>query len=789
MPMPDLHRLPTSPLAPEASIVRGERWRVTMLTPRLIRLEWSPSGRFDDRATQVVLHRDFPTHEFHVSRTGEGVHIANEHLQLDYDGRPFSPGGLRVAVNGITAYHAVWRYGQPEKAQHFGVPTNLGGTARTLDEADGAVPLEPGLVSAMGYAILDDTASLAFDDDGWLTQREDGAIDLYVFAHGHDFVAALRDFYALSGPQPLLPRFALGNWWSRYHRYTDAEYRELMEQFDAHGIPFSVAVVDMDWHLTEIDPAIGSGWTGYTWNRDCFPDPAAFLAWLHDRGMKVSLNVHPADGVRRHEEAYERVAEAVGIDPASGRPVAFDLTDERFRDAYFRLLHHPLEDEGVDFWWVDWQQGPYSRVPGLDPLWLLNHLHFLDSARRGARPLTFSRYAGPGSHRYPVGFSGDSVISWDSLAFQPYFTATAANIGYGWWSHDIGGHMFGVKDDELATRWVQLGCFSPVNRLHSTLNPFNSKEPWRFNPVAERVQTEFLRMRHRLVPYLYTMNERAHREGRPIVEPLYWHGVDLELLRCPTSYRFGSELHVAPITTPAVAGTNLGSVVTRLGPGAWVDVLTGCVYDGGRTVTMHRDLAGYPVLARAGGIVPLTGTDDLRVDNPAALEIRVHAGASGELTLYEDDDAAHPRAVRTRLAFDWDAATFTVHPADGDLDVVPAVRRLTVVLVGAAETTAGDLPSRYDPQTASLTVEVGEVATATGATVRFDGPLVLSDNDVPGRVTRMLDAFEVPFRTKDLVVQAVGAHDTPATRARAVLELDVEQPVKDAVLELVLARA
>ena len=90
------------------------------------------------------------------------------------------------------------------------------------------------------------------------------------------------------------------------------------------------------------------------------------------------------------------------------------------------------------------------------------------------------RYAGPGSHRYPVGFSGDTITTWASLDFQPEFTATAANIGYGWWSHDIGGHMGGIKDDELATRWVQLGVFSPINRLHSVLSPFTSKEPWQF---------------------------------------------------------------------------------------------------------------------------------------------------------------------------------------------------------------------------------------------------------------------------------------------------------------------
>ena len=246
------------------------------------------------------------------------------------------------------------------------------------------------------------------------------------------------------------------------------------------------------------------------------------MDWLHKRNMKITLNVHPADGVRAYEQAYERVAKRMGIDPDSQEPVQFDVTDRHFLEVYFEELHHPLEEEGVDFWWLDWQQGTVTKIPGLDPLWMLNHFHYLDSARRGKRRLTFSRYAGIGSHRYPIGFSGDTVISWDSLKFQPYFTATASNAGYGWWSHDIGGHMHGVRDDELTARWVQLGVFSPLNRLHSTDNPFNGKEPWKYNKITQSIMEEFLRLRHKLVPYLYTMNRYASRDGQPLVRPMYW---------------------------------------------------------------------------------------------------------------------------------------------------------------------------------------------------------------------------------------------------------------------------
>ena len=407
-------------------------------------------------------------------------------------------------------------------------------------------------MSRFGVAALDDSRSFLFDDDGWVRPREGGGIDVYVFAYGHDYAGALHAFYAVSGRTPVLPRWALGNWWSRYHPYSADAYLELLDRFEAEGLPFSVAVLDMDWHRVDSVPdRYGSGWTGYSWERELFPDPEGFLAELHRRGLRVTLNVHPADGVRAFEDAYPGMAEALGRDPESDEPIAFDITDRAFLDAYLELVHHPLEEQGVDFWWLDWQQGQYSRVEGIDPLWMLNHFHYLDSGREGRRPLTFSRYAGPGSHRYPIGFSGDTLISWASLDFQPEFTATASNIGYGWWSHDIGGHIFGVRDDELATRWVQLGVFSPILRLHSSSNPFLVKEPWLYPAEARAAMGEALRFRHRLVPYLHTMNHRAAAEGVPLVRPMY-HLAPREprAYEVPNQFAFGSELIVAPITTP-----------------------------------------------------------------------------------------------------------------------------------------------------------------------------------------------------------------------------------------------
>lgn len=178
------------------------------------------------------------------------------------------------------------------------------------------------------------------------SSREKRGKDLYFWGYGHDYKEAVADLIRLCGKTPMLPRFALGNWWSRFYRYNEESYLSLMDRFEQENLPFTVAVIDMDWHLVDIDPKYGSGWTGYTWNRELFPNPTRFLDNLHTRGMKVTLNVHPADGVRAHEEMYVEMAKALGVDYANEDPILCDPADPRFLEAYFQYLHHPREEEG-----------------------------------------------------------------------------------------------------------------------------------------------------------------------------------------------------------------------------------------------------------------------------------------------------------------------------------------------------------------------------------------------------------------------------------------------------------
>jgi alpha-glucosidase (family GH31 glycosyl hydrolase) len=750
---------------PAAVVIEGQA-RFTVLTSRLIRMEYAPDARFEDRPSQPFWYRRQPVPDFTVERTAGGLLLQTEHLALRYHDRGdgFRPETLSVALRGSDT---VWHYGDAGS-------DNLGGTTRTLDKVDGRTPLEPGLLSRAGWVVVDDSDTLVFNADGWLEPRDaaPGTRDLYFFGYGHDYAACLRDYAQVAGPTPLLPRWVLGNWWSRYWAYSAAELQDLMTDFRAHEVPLSVCIVDMDWHLVDVGPGV-NGWTGYTWNRELFPDPPAFLSWLRAQGLRTALNLHPALGVRPYEAAYPAMARRLGMDPALQQTIPFEIADPDFAQAYFEELHHPQEADGVDFWWIDWQQGEQSRLPGLDPLWWLNHLHYYDLGRTGKRPFIFSRWGGLGNHRYPIGFSGDTVVSWASLAFQPTFTATAANVGYGWWSHDIGGHMEGVEDRELYTRWVQFGVFSPIFRLHSTKNPFHERRPWGYDAEVLRITRGAMQLRHAFIPYLYTLSWLNENEAVAPVRPLYHdYPKHDEAYVCPQAYLFGPDLVVAPYTSPADPDTRLSRQVVWLPPGDWYDFFSGRHYAGGSWQALHGDLAEVPVFARAGAVVvlgPRAGWGG--VDVPASLHVHCFAGADSRFTLFEDsgDGTAYRQGAYalTEIAQTWQETglSITVQAATGDVSLTPAVREITLHVTGvSAQTVAMDgsdtpLPTSYDVDREVLLIGPVSVPRGESLTVELTTPgdaSLLSRRDRTAEAAlRLVGAFRMESLAKMALANAL----------------------------------
>ena len=635
--MPEInekYKYSIAPLANKKAIVKGEKYRFTVLTERLIRIELSDSGEFEDRATQFAINRNLPVPEFTVYDDSDRLTITTSRIRFTY----FK--NCKPDYDAFCCEHYIDRPGTLSAWRNRDTSSryNLKGTIRTLDFKNGEVELDNGLMSKDGFSVIDDSLSPIINQNGFIEHRNAGSFDIYLFAFFQDFYGALEAYYKISGPVPLLPRYALGNMWCKNADYSQKEYIELMDRFTAEKIPFSVAVIDMNWH-TYLNNNLFDGWTGYTWNKEKYPDYKKFLEDLNSRNLKVSLNLHPKDGVRPHEEMYTEMAEAMGV--KEGEKVEFDLNNPQFIENYFKILHNPYEKDGVTFYWIDWQQGTRFGLKDIDPLFLLNHYHTVDMQNKKLRPMIMSRYSGWGGHRYPIGFSGDFRMSWESLQFQPYFNICATNAGFTWWSNDIGGFNGGIRDDELFARWAQLGVFSPINRLHSDGNPVLGKEPWNYSDQTRKSVINSLQLRYALVPYIYTMNYLNYKKGIPLITPMYYKEPNERTAAFSPKFRnqyyFGSEMIVAPITSHTDEITLMGKTDVYLPEGVWFDYFSGAIYKGGQIVC-YRNLQEMPVFVKAGGIIPLND-DEVKngAENPTNVRVRVFAGENNTFRMYEDD--------------------------------------------------------------------------------------------------------------------------------------------------------
>ncbi len=758
-----------SPVADKKQVYINGGTRLTVITPYLLRAEVQPEGKFCDEPTQSVWFRDFDAPEFTVTEEKGKVTIKTEKVVFVYSLKARKMEKIILADG--------------RKVTNFKAG-NLKGTCRTLDITAGIIKLSEGVCSRNGVAVLDDGDTLAIKADGVILPRDNKETDEYYFAYGNDYIGATTDLYKLTGKVPLIPRYALSNWWSRYKAYSQDEYLNLMDKFKEEQIPITVATVDMDWHWVNIKEKFGKdshkvskhlnfmeyvydvwsvGWTGYSFNTDLFPDYKAFLKKLKDDNYHVTFNIHPSMGVRWFEDQYEDMCKAMGQNPKEKQPVKFDITDKKFTENYFDILHHPFEKDGVDFWWIDWQQGTHSNTPGLDPLWALNHYHFIDNAKDNHRPLILSRFCGAGSQRYPLGFSGDTTQTWKSLDFQPGFTATASNIAYPWWSHDIGGHCMGKKDDELYLRWVQLGVFSPVMRLHSTNNEFAGKEPWNFSGPVQRIATDALRLRHKLLPYIYTMNYRTHTECRAICEPMYYaYPEDENAYNCKNEFFFGTELIVAPITEHTSSKTNLAGVNVWLPEGRYTDVFTGRIYSGNKFVKMFRDIDCIPVLAKEGAIIPMSAngtTNDC--SNPETIELLVYRG-NGNFTLYEDDGEtlSYKNGEYLKTAFavkeNGNKVEFTVSKADGTASVAPESRSFVIkfkdIVSADATVTVDGKDYSAKAKKCGDTIEITVNAKADAdIVVALDNCTFLANRDEKQELTRVISKFQMSTDKKGMI--------------------------------------
>ena len=760
------------PTTNPAAIVRNGKARFTVLTDHVIRMEYTNDSTFTDQATLTFVNRNLPVPVYKVFEENGWLIIRTQYNTLHYlkNSGPFTAHNLYIESRD-SLHSFKWHPGMKDKK-------NLKGTTRTLDGALGKfsfgsmkkLNIEDGMLSRSGWTLIDDSQRPLFDnsDWAWVQARNGGDIqDLYFFGYGSDYKAALYDFTQVAGKISMPPKFAFGIWYSRYWAYTEQEFKDIVADYQRNNIPLDVLVIDMDWHLTtKSSPEIFNrytpkpdGWTGFTWEKKLFPDYKEFLSWTDAQNLQTCMNLHPASGVQQHEAAYPAFAKAMGVDTTNHPAIKFDITNKKFAQNYFDILLHPYEKDGVDFWWLDWQQWGGTNIKGVNPTFYLNYVHFSDMQRRGKRPLIFHRWGGLGNHRYEIGFSGDCIINWKSLDYQPEFTARAANVGFGYWSHDIGGHMNPVskkdkQDPELFTRWVQWGAFSPIFRTHATADPGIDRRIWKYPDANFKAMRKALQQRYALFPYIYTMSRYAYDSAISIVHPMYYEYPNLDkAYHLEHQYFFGNNMIVAPITQ-SMKGKDSVSQTVWLPNGDWYDFRNGRLLIEGHLmglqrngkielnsfgleryseeVTLNYALDEIPVFVKGGSIIPMQ-TTKLRMTGSVidTLILTVYPLGNNigdaEFTMYEDEGSTEGYRQNvysfTRYAYmvsEHGGASFRVQPDGKTFPGQVAERSYEIRIVNSRKPTKVIMDGKaldwsYDDKSKLLTIKTAKekIAPAT----------------------------------------------------------------------------
>lgn len=655
------------------NIIQGEKYRFTVLTPRLIRMEYSETGEFEDRLTTLVINRKTDKVDFKLKEDKKYIEITTSYFRLTYQkNKPFYSGKIDTMKNlkvELLNTDRIWYYGHPE-IRNYGAPSN------SLDDSKGKLKLKKGLYSVDGFASINDSSDIVTEDFK-IIKRDKDVIDIYLFMYLKDFAQCLKDYYLITGSPSLIPRYALGNWWSKNEEYNDILLKDLIDDFKSKEIPLSILLLDKKWHLNEYKNKKYD--SGFTWNRTLFSNPNKMIDYLHKNGIRLGLNINPLEGILPYEDSYEILSRTL---EKKDDILLFNVLDDKVIELYFEILIHPLDNMGVDFFWIDCDTKNENNNA------ILDYYHENDMKRDyKRRPMLLSRNVTEAPHRYPVLYSGKTIVSWDTLRMIPFYNSSASNIGVSYWAHDIGGYYKGTEDNELYTRYVQLGVFSPILKFGADEGKYYKREPWKWSIKTYSIVKNYLQLRHRLIPYLYAEAYKYHKYGMPIVMPIYYKFPEMyDDINYRNGYYFGTELFISPIVNKKDYIMNRSIHKFFLPDGMWYDFVTGKKFPGGKNYISFFKEEDYPVFAKAGSIITLGNNENINDTTPPKdMEIQIFPGRSNTYHLYEDDGVSDLYKknyyLLTEIDYNYMPNNYTViiRPIDGKKGIVPDNRNYRLV--------------------------------------------------------------------------------------------------------------
>ena len=663
---------------PSAYVYKGNKYRISIISNSLIRFEYSETGSFNDNPTFFAANRSYGQPKVAVEEDNSKLVIRNDVFVLEYQkeksffgSKLFPEQNLSVTVIGTKKS---WHFNHPEVK-------NIGGTAYSLDDMNDKVKLQKGLFSLDGFSSFDDSRTPILDQNGNILPPNYKNIDTYLFIYNGNFGIGLRDYFNLTGLPPLIPKYALGVWWAKDEVYRAEEIQKLLNTFKKNEIPLSILLLGSYARTKNNNSDLS-----FTFNKTFFKDPSMLTKYLHSNNVFLGLNLKTEGLISLEEPGHEEFITIYNKDIDKNLPL--NVFNSNMMDAFLKSMINPLMKTGLDFLWID-DDNRENTLRNFTMNYFLYKYFLSISNKRG---LILSRNFGIVPHKYSILYSGKTNIRWKTLEFLPYYNSSSSNIGISWWSHDIGGYKGGIEDSELYMRYVQFGVFSPILRLASQSGKYYKREPWKWDAKTFKIVHDYLNLRHRIIPYLYSEAYKYSSSGSPLVQPLYYkypESYDEPLYR--NEYYFGTELFVSPIVSKKDEIMN--RVVHRIfiPNGVWYDFKTGKKFMGGnsggkRYVTFYKD-EDYPVFAKTGAIIPMAILDKNNlndISSPNGLEIHVFPGRSNTYKLYEDDGITNKyrqgESVITEINYYYKENDFslTIQPQRGRIDVIPPKRNYII---------------------------------------------------------------------------------------------------------------
>ena len=596
----------TKLISNKESCIIGNKYRITILTPRLARLEYTPSGKFIDDPTALVINRTFPKTPYGITESETLIQIDTGIFTITYvKDKDFKAGNFGSNLKAVIKNTTIeWQMNSPQVK-------NLRGINYSIDSIKDKIILDTGLYSLDGYAVVKDNTPVLTENDIFIP-REEGSKDIYLFMYNKDFDGCLNDYFTLTGYPNLIPRYALGAWWYKNDNYTSKDIISLVDRFNKDNIPISIFL-------------LGDSWRG---NNNYIPsiDLKNVSNYLTQKNIKLGVTINPNLEITKGTNEYNLISNYTNEEKFKFIP----LSNEKL-GIYLNMFINNLEMQGVELYSIDYNN-PNDKID----LWKFAHYHHGKIETRGKRGLSLTRNHGIAVHRYPIIWSGKTLVNWTTLNLLPRYNLQGYNVGVSFIAHPIGGYHNGIEEAELYLRYIQFACFSPIFLLASEGGKYYKREPWKWNPIIENDIINFMNLRYKLIPYIYTESYNYHKTGKGIVKPFYYdYPKILDDVQYKNQYFFGQNLFVSPITNKKNIVIDRVMKKVFVPDGIWFNLLDGKQYNGTKYYTnFYRD-EDYPVFVKAGSIIPMSY--NIKEDIPSTLELNIYPLNDGTYNLYEDD--------------------------------------------------------------------------------------------------------------------------------------------------------